>query len=61
MTVQALASGSIPPTAFLDQRDAQCDSDYVPLQARHGQAMEAAMSNSFAFGGSNVALIVQRY
>ena len=61
MTVQALASGSIPPTAFLDQRDAQCDLDYVPLQARHGQAMEAAMSNSFAFGGSNVALIVQRY
>ncbi|MYM26089.1 beta-ketoacyl-ACP synthase II [Duganella sp. FT135W] len=61
MTVQALASGSVPPTAFLDQSDAECDLDYVPLQARHGQAMQAAMSNSFAFGGSNVSLIVQRY
>lgn len=61
MTVQALTSGSVPPTAFLDQADAQCDLDYVPLQARHGQQMQAAMSNSFAFGGSNVALIVQRY
>jgi len=61
LTVQALTSGSIPPTAFLDQADPECDLDYVPLEARHGRVLQAAMSNSFAFGGSNVSLIVQRY
>jgi len=61
LTVQALTSGSVPPTAFLEQADPQCDLDYVALQARHGQQIGAAMSNSFAFGGSNVSLIVQRH
>ena len=60
MTVQALASGSLPPTAFLEQPDPQCDLDFIPLKARHGQSMLAAMSNSFAFGGSNVSLIVRQ-
>jgi 3-oxoacyl-[acyl-carrier-protein] synthase II len=61
LAVQALTSGSIPPTAFLDQTDPACDLDYVPQHARHGQALQAVMSNSFAFGGSNVSLIVKRY
>ena len=61
MTVQALASGSLPPTAFLEQPDPQCDLDFIPLKARHGQSMLAAMSNSFAFGGSNVSLIVRQF
>lgn len=61
LTVQALRSGSVPPTAFLDQADPECDLDFVPLQARHGQTLQAAMSNSFAFGGANVALIVKAY
>ena len=61
LTVQALLSGSLPPTAFLDAPDPACDLDYIPLHARHGQAMHAAMSNSFAFGGSNVSLIVARF
>jgi 3-oxoacyl-[acyl-carrier-protein] synthase II len=61
LTVQALTSGSVPPTAFLDQPDPQCDIDYVPLEARHGQDLKAVMSNSFAFGGSNVSLIAKQY
>lgn len=60
LTTLALRSGSIPPTAFLTLADPQCDLDYVPLKARHQQAVNAAMSNSFAFGGSNVSLIVRR-
>jgi 3-oxoacyl-(acyl-carrier-protein) synthase len=61
ISLLALQSGSIPPTAFLDQPDPRCTLDYVPRQARHGQSLQAVMSNSFAFGGSNVSLIARRY
>ncbi|MEK9950827.1 MAG: beta-ketoacyl-[acyl-carrier-protein] synthase family protein [Curvibacter sp.] len=57
----ALHSGSIPPTAYLDHPDPRCPLDHVPREARHGQALRAVMSNSFAFGGSNVSLIARRY
>jgi 3-oxoacyl-(acyl-carrier-protein) synthase len=59
LSVMALGSGSIPPTAHLEDPDARCDLDFVPLTARHGQSLEAVMSNSFAFGGTNVSLIAQ--
>ena len=61
LSVMVLRSGDIPPTAFLDQRDPQCDLNMVPLQARTDKSLRAVMSNSFAFGGSNVALIAQKY
>lgn len=61
LSIEALNSGSLPPTAHLDQPDPRCDLDYVALQARHGCAVEAVMSNSFAFGGSNVSLLARRY
>lgn len=61
LSLLALQSGSIPPTAHLHTPDPQCDLDYVPLVARHGCALEAIMSNSFAFGGSNASLVARRY
>jgi len=61
LTVQALRSKSIPPTAFLQEPDPLCDLDFVPLHARYDQPITAAMSNSFAFGGSNAALIVKEF
>ena len=57
----ALHSGSIPPTAWLENPDPRCTLDYVPREARHDQTLRAVMSNSFAFGGSNVSLIARRY
>jgi 3-oxoacyl-[acyl-carrier-protein] synthase II len=54
-------SGSLPPTAHLDQPDPRCDLDFIPLQARHGCEVQAVMSNSFAFGGSNASLVAHRY
>ncbi|MBS0448649.1 MAG: beta-ketoacyl-[acyl-carrier-protein] synthase family protein [Proteobacteria bacterium] len=57
ISVKALATGSIPPTAHLTQPDPACDLDFVPVAARHGQRLVAVMSNSFAFGGSNAALL----
>lgn len=61
LSIEALNSGSLPPTAHLDKPDPRCDLDYIPLQARHGCEVEAVMSNSFAFGGSNVSLIARRH
>ena len=61
ISVQALRADAVPPTAFLDDPDPECDLDYVALQARHHQQLRAVMSNSFAFGGSNVALIAKKF
>lgn len=61
LSLSALRSGSIPPTAFLDHSDPECDLDMVPRLARSGIALRAVMSNSFAFGGSNVALIARPF
>jgi 3-oxoacyl-[acyl-carrier-protein] synthase II len=61
LTILTLQSGSIAPTAYLEHPDPRCNLDYVPRLARHGLAIRAAMSNSFAFGGTNVSLIVRKY
>ncbi|WP_321473609.1 beta-ketoacyl-[acyl-carrier-protein] synthase family protein [uncultured Paludibaculum sp.] len=45
----------LPPTANFTQPDPACDLDVIPNEARAGQ-VEAALSNSFAFGGLNAVL-----
>jgi 3-oxoacyl-[acyl-carrier-protein] synthase II len=60
ITLQAQAIGKAPPTAFLDEPDPDCDLDCLPGLARNID-MKYAMSNSFAFGGSNVSLVIQRW
>ncbi len=61
LSIEAMNSGSLPPTAHLENPDPRCDLDYIPLRARHGCHIDAVMSNSFAFGGSNVALVARRF
>lgn len=56
-TVLAVKHRVVPPTINLTHPDPACDLDYVPGIARHGIDLKAAMSNSFAFGGTNAALI----
>ena len=60
ITALALARGVLPPTINYETPDPDCDLDYVPNQARE-QRVEAAMSNSFGFGGTNAALVMSRY
>ena len=56
-TVMALHTGDIPPTAFLDEIDPACAGvRHVAGTGLHGQTVRAALSNSFAFGGSNAVL-----
>lgn len=56
----AVREGVVPPTINLQEEDPRCDLDYVPNTAREAR-MEAALSNSFGFGGHNVALVVRRF
>lgn len=54
-TILALHHGILPPTANYNERDPECDLDYIPNQART-QPVGAALSNSFAFGGLNAVV-----
>jgi 3-oxoacyl-[acyl-carrier-protein] synthase II len=60
LSVMAMKTGSLPPTATLEHPDPRCDLDFIPQTARHGCNISAIMSNSFAFGGSNVSLVARR-
>jgi nodulation protein E len=58
-TLMTIERGVVPPTANYRQRDPECDLDYVPNHARELK-VDAAISNSFAFGGLNAVLAVRR-
>ena len=60
ITTMALHTGIVPPTINLETPDPKCDLDYVPLTARE-LSIDVALSNSFAFGGQNASLTIQRY
>jgi 3-oxoacyl-[acyl-carrier-protein] synthase II len=59
ISVLTLKSGFIPPTMHLNDPDPSCDLDYVPNDARSAEGVEAVMTNSFAFGGTNAVLIAE--
>ena len=62
-TIEALDSRVIPPTLGYEVPDPELDLDYVPGEARPlisaNGGPPVAISNSFAFGGHNVSLILQ--
>jgi 3-oxoacyl-[acyl-carrier-protein] synthase II len=60
ITALAVARGVLPATINYETPDPDCDLDYVPNQARELR-VDAAMSNSFGFGGTNAALVMTRY
>ncbi|MGE4659679.1 MAG: beta-ketoacyl-ACP synthase II, partial [Arenicellales bacterium] len=55
-TVLSLFHDVVPPTINLDGPDPDCDLDYVPAEARDAP-IQAALSNSFGFGGTNGTLV----
>ena len=59
ITVLAIHHQVSPPTINLVNPDPACDLDYVPNAARE-MRIEAAMSNSFGFGGTNGTLAFRR-
>ena len=54
--LMAIRDGIVPPTINYETPDPQCDLDYIPNKPREHN-VTAALSNSFGFGGQNVALI----
>lgn len=58
-TILALRHGLLPPTANFTEPDPQCPIDAIPNAARRAE-VEAALSNSFAFGGLNAVLAFRR-
>ncbi|MFF2155392.1 beta-ketoacyl-ACP synthase II [Paenibacillus chitinolyticus] len=58
--VKTLQEGIIPPTINLEQRDPDCDLDYVPGTARKAE-LEIGLSNSFGFGGHNAVIVLRKY
>jgi nodulation protein E len=58
-TLMSIKNAVVPPTINYLGPDPACDLDYVPNEARP-LAIDAALSNSFAFGGLNAVLAVKR-
>lgn len=56
----AMRESVAPPTIGYLGRDPACDLDYVPNEAR-AMSIDAAVSNSFAFGGLNAVLVARKF
>lgn len=59
-SVLAISDQVAPPTINLDQPDEGCDLDFVPHQAKQ-RSINAVLSNSFGFGGTNGSLVFTRF
>jgi len=58
--IKTILEGCLPPTINYEHPDPECDLDYVPNTAR-SKRVNAALSNSFGFGGHNTTIVVQRF
>ncbi|MDP2409479.1 MAG: beta-ketoacyl-ACP synthase II [Pseudolabrys sp.] len=59
-SILAIRDNVVPPTINLDNPSVQTPIDLVPHKARQ-RTIDAALSNSFGFGGTNASLIFRRY
>ena len=59
-TALTIKGGIIPPTINYENKDDECDLDYVPNEARK-ENVNYAMTNSFGFGGTNACLLLKSY
>ena len=59
-TALSLQKGLLLPTINLAHPDPDCDLDYIPNHARAAD-IHIALSNHFAFGGLNAALVLRKY
>ena len=59
-TVLSLQHDKLLPTINLTTPDPVCDLNYIPNEAQN-KRVDLALSNHFAFGGANAALVLRRY
>ena len=60
LCVQAIRTGTLPPTINLDRPDPDCALDHIPHSPRTA-TIDHALTNAFGFGGSNGSLVVSRH
>jgi 3-oxoacyl-[acyl-carrier-protein] synthase II len=58
--VKSLQQNIIPPTINQEQKDLECDLDYVPNEAREA-TLNVGLSNSFGFGGHNAVIVLKAF
>src|SRR5512132_642214 len=58
-SVLALATGTLPPAINVEEQDPECKLDVVPNVARE-KRVDAVLSNSFGFGGTNAVICFKR-
>ena len=61
ITALSLYHRQIPPTAHCQQLDENCQVQHVLGRGVEAPQLSAAISNSFAFGGSNATLVLRRH
>ena len=59
-TVLSVYENKVHPTINLDTPDPECDLDYIPHTAQ-AREVQAAVSNTFGFGGHNASLLFKKY
>ena len=60
ISILTIQNNTIPPTINYEVPDPDCDLDYVPNEPRECE-VNTVLSNSFAFGGQNASIVVERY
>ena len=60
ITILALQRGQLPPNAHCAAPEPECRVNLVPAAGADAPALSAAISNSFAFGGTNAVLLFTR-
>ncbi len=58
--IKALQEGFIPATIGYEEKDEECDLDYVPNVGREAK-LKYALTNSLGFGGHNATLLFKRW
>lgn len=58
--VKAIQEGKVPPTINYEERDEDCDLDYVPNTMREAP-VKVAICNNSGFGGHNATLLFKQF
>jgi 3-oxoacyl-[acyl-carrier-protein] synthase II len=59
ISVKVLQEGVVPPTVNVEEQDPECRLDVVPNAARPAK-VQAVLSNSFGFGGTNAVVAFRK-